>query len=156
MNAMSGDISPLVFRQVVRVNNEKISLNSQLLQVFLELDGKTALDTIARNVGLSMADMRSVVIKLLKLKLIEKVENDISYLDSEFFNLLQAQLLLAVGPIADILVEEEISAFGYPVERFPVDLAARLVEQLSMNIHREDKKETFLTSLVKIMKTKGY
>ena len=156
MNAMSGDISPLVFRQVVRVNNEKISLNSQLLQVFLELDGKTALDTIARNVGLSMVDMRSVVIKLLKLKLIEKVETDISYLDSEFFNLLQAQLLLAVGPIADILVEEEISSFGYPVERFPVDLAARLVEQLSMNIHREDKKETFLTSLVKIMKSKGY
>ena len=156
MNAMSGDISPIVFRQVVRDNSEKVSLNSQLLQVFLELDGKKALDTVARNIGLSMADMRSMVTNLLKLGLIEKVENEISFIDNEFYNSLQAQLLLAVGPIADILIEEEFSAFGYTAERFPVNQAANLVERLSMNIQRSDKKEAFLMSLVEIMKTKGY
>ena len=156
MNAISGDISPMVFRQVFRENGEKVSLNSKLLRVFLELDGKKALDTVARNIGLSMADMRSVVIKLIDLQLIEKVENDIPFLDSEFFNLLQAQLLLAVGPIADILIEEELGEFGYTTERFPADQAAKLVERLSLNIQRTDKKEAFLVSVVEIMKAKGY
>ena len=156
MNAISGDISPMVFRQVVRENGKKVTLNSQLLQVFLELDGKKALDTVARNIGLSMADMRSVVIRLISLGLIEKVESDRQFLDSEFFSLLQAQLLLAIGPIADILIEEELGIFGYTAERFPADQAERLVEQLSLNIQRPDKKEAFLKSVVEIIKTKGY
>jgi hypothetical protein len=156
MNAISGDISPMVFRQVVRGKGKKVSLSSKLLRVFLELDGKKALDTVAGNIGLSMADMRTVVIKLLELQLIEKVENEIPFLDSEFFNLLQAQLLLAVGPIADILIEEELGEFGFTAERFPADQAAKLVEQLSLNIQRKDKKEAFLMRVVETMKTKGY
>ena len=156
MNAISGDISPMVFRQVVREDGKKVTLNSRLLQVFLELDGKKALDTVARNIGLSMADMRSAVVRLISLGLIEKVENDIQFLDSEFFSLLQAQLLLAVGPIADILIEEELGVFGYTAERIPADQAERLVEQLSLNIQRPDKREAFLNSVVEIMKTKGY
>lgn len=156
MNALSGDISPMVFRQVVRNRSKNVSLDSRLLQVFLELDGSKALDAVARETGLHMADMRDVVAKLLDIDLIEVVEDDESFVDSEFFRLLNAQFLLAVGPIAEVLIEDETEAMGYTAGRFPIMQAVRLVERLALDIQRKEKKETFILNMVNIIKAKGY
>ena len=156
MDAISGEISLMVFRQAVKNHLKDISLDSQLLKVFLELDGKRDLDTVAQSAGLNMADMRQAVTRLLELELIEPVVQGETFADDEFMGYLNSQYSKAIGPIASVLIEDEVADMGYSLNRIPTSRIAELVGQLSREIQRTEKKDAFKLILVNKMKEKGY
>jgi hypothetical protein len=153
---LTGDISRLVFRQVVKNDGGDISLDGQLLGIFLAMDGKKQLGVIARQAGLQLGEMRRVVSRLVDLELIEPVERQAAFLDQDFLDYLRRQLAEAVGPIADVLVEDQISDAGFQVSQVPVSQAADLVDALAREIRREEKMEVFKINMVKKMREKGY
>ena len=156
MDIMSGNISSMLFKQVVTGGTGDITLDSSLLNVFLQLDGKKNLGTIAQKTGLNMGEMRDAISKLLHLKIVESGAENILMADDEFFNFLNTQFLLAVGPVAEILIEDEIANMDHGISNFPAFRAAELVEILAMAIKREEKKSVFKLSMVNILKEKGY
>ena len=156
MDISSGDISGLVFRRVVREDTGEISFDSQMLTIFMEFDGKKNLATIAKKTGLKMGVVREAVNKLMRLDLIESAEDAISALDTDFLDYLRRELSLAIGPLAEVLIEDAMNDMGYSMERFPAQRAAELVEMLGKDIHREEKKTFFKQSLVRKIKEKGY
>ena len=156
MDILSGDISALVFRRVVREDTGEISFDTQMLTIFMEFDGKKDLGLVAKKTGLKMSVVRESVNKLMHLGLIELVEDAISALDSDFFDYLRRELSLAIGPLAEVLIEDAVNDMGYSVERFPSQRAAELVEMLGRDIRREEKKTTFKQSLVRKIQKKGY
>ena len=81
MDFMSGNISSMVFKQVVTGGTSDITLDSSLLNVFLELDGKKNLGIIAQKTGLSMGDIRDVISRLLHLNLVEPAAENILMAD---------------------------------------------------------------------------
>ncbi|MBW1847185.1 MAG: hypothetical protein JRJ27_08610 [Deltaproteobacteria bacterium] len=103
-----------------------------------------------------MGVMREVVSKLLRLELIEPIEDVVSEVDELFFSYLKEQLSLAVGPIAEIIIEEEITDLGYDPLKFPSKRAAELVDLVSREIQREEKKTLFKQNMIKEIKEKGY
>jgi hypothetical protein len=156
MDILSGDISAIVFERVVKHDIGDFSLDSQMLSVVTELDGKKKLGMIAKKTSLNMGTMREVISKLLKLELIEPIEDAVSEVDEFFFVYLKEQLSLAVGPIAEIIIEEEIDDLGHDLLKFPSKRAAELVDLVSREIQREDKKTTFKQNMIKKIKEKGY
>jgi hypothetical protein len=82
--------------------------------------------------------------------LVEKVAQEIVMLDKDFFEYLVAHLSLAIGPIAQVLIEDEVENLGYELSRFPGHCVAELIDNLAQEIRREAKKNVFL----KIMATK--
>jgi predicted transcriptional regulator len=156
MDISSGDISSLVFRRVVKEDTGEISFDSQMLTIFMEFDGKKNLAMVAKKTGLKMSVVRESVNKLMHLGLIELVEDAISALDRDFFDYLRRELSLAIGPLAEVLIEDAVNDLGYSVERFPSQRAAELVEMLGRDIHREEKKNAFKQSLVRKIQKKGY
>jgi predicted transcriptional regulator len=156
MDISSGDISAMVFRRVVREDTGEISFDAQMLTIFMEFDGKRNLAMVAKKTGLKMSAVREAVNKLIQLDLIELVEHAISALDRDFLDYLRTELSLAIGPLAEVLIEDAMNDMGYSVERFPSQRAAELVELLGKDIHREEKKTTFKQSLVRKIKEKGY
>ncbi|MBW1821037.1 MAG: hypothetical protein JRI92_04605 [Deltaproteobacteria bacterium] len=156
MDVLSGNISSMVFKQVVTDTAGDITLDSSLLNVLLELDGKKNLGIIAQKTGLNMGKIRDVISMLLRLKLVESAAEDILMADDEFFNFLNTQLSLAVGPIAEVLIEDEIANMDHSISSFPAFRAAELVEILSTAIKREEKKSVFKLSMVNKLKEKGY
>ena len=153
---LTGDISRLVFRQVLKNKVGDISIDGQLLGIFLELDGKKELGAIARKTGLQLAEMRRVVSKLLDLELIELTDWQGAFLDRDFLDFLSRQLAEAVGPIAEVLVEDQIRDAGLKYSQVPVSQAAVLVDALAREIQRAEKMEVFKINMVKKMKEKGY
>lgn len=149
MDLMSGDISALVFKRIIRDGLGEFSLDGHMLSVLMELDGKSTVRELAQKVGLNLSAMREVISRLLKLKLIEPVENDLSILDKEFFEYLVGQLSLAVGPIAEILAEDAIVDLGLDTAQVPSHRAAELVDLLARQIQKEDKKAAFKQNMVK-------
>lgn len=156
VNLPSGDISRLIFRQAVGENQKDVSLDGRLLSLFLALDGENSLGTLAQTIGLSPDDLRMAVTRLLELQLIEPLEKEFTYLDPEFLSYLTFQYAKAIGPLARILIEEELLAAGHHSTRIPKTQAVILVETLAREIQRKEKKDRFRRDMVRKITEKGY
>ena len=152
----SGNISAMVYKAKVSDNLGDFSLDGQKLLVLMELDGKATLGALAAKTGMTMGTIREVIADLLNLGLIQKVERAISPVDNEFFRNLLDELALAIGPIASVLIEDEVQDLGHNVKSFPTFLATELVDRLAGEIRREDKKATFIKNMVTLIQAKGY
>ena len=156
MDVLTGDISSLVYRHVVKNDLQNIALDGQILQVFLYLDGKKNLGQVARSVGMNMTDMRDAIARLIDLDLVETVQRNISSPNRDFFDYLNSQLANAIGPIAGVLIEEEIVEMGHSLSQFPRTRVAELVELLAREIQREEKKTLFKKNMLAKIKQEGY
>ena len=148
MAELSGDISYWVLKGAVNINIGEFSLDSDMLQVLMRLDGKKDLATIARSLNLSHGNLRAVVRKLIELKLVERVAGAGSYLDAEFLEPLRLELSKAMGPIAEVVMEDEMAEFEGGPERIPVQQAAELVSRLAEQIPRNEKRVEFQQAMI--------
>ena len=157
MDILSGDIALWVFGRVMRSNIGDVSLDRQMLDVLMELDGKKNLGSIAKKTGMNTGNLREAVSKLLKLNLIENVVKGTgTFLDNDFLDYLNEQLALAIGPVAEIIIEDAVSDLGYRMSQIPSHKIAELIDLLSREIQREERKESFKLNMVKRIKEKGY
>jgi site-specific recombinase XerC len=127
-----------------------------MLAVFMELDGKAPLGVVARKAGLNMGTMREIIAKLMQNGLVEKVDKETVTLDLDFFDYLVAQLSLAIGPIAQVLIEDEIHKLGHEISQFPGHRVADLIRNLAREIRRKEKKEVFLKMMASKIREKRY
>ena len=156
MDLSSGDISSMIFRRIVTNDLGNITLDRLTLNIFMELNGQTTLGRLAEKSGMNLANLREVISKLLRLGLIEEGQQDIVMLDGDFFRYLINQLAFATGPIASVLIEDEIHQLGYAVDQFPVYRATELVNKLAAEIRRAEKKSIFITNMFQKIRQKGY
>jgi hypothetical protein len=156
MEISSGDISAVVFKRVVNDDLGRFSFDSQMLTVFMALDGKKRLGTVSKEIGLNMGTLKAVISRLVRLKLIQPVEEAFSVLDDDFLNFLRNELSFAIGPLADVLIEDAAEDLGCGLDRFPSHRAAELVELLAQDVQRDEKKAAFRINMVKKIKEKGY
>ena len=156
MDLSSGDISSMIFQRTVTKDLGNFSLDRQALNIYMQLNGEETLGQLAAKAQKNLGTMRVVISNLLELGLIEPVRKDIVVLDGDFFRYLINQLSLATGPIASILIEDEIHGLGYEVDQFPGYRAVELVERLAADIRREDKKLVFIRNMAGKIQQKGY
>ena len=69
---------------------------------------------------------------------------------------LQKELSLAIGPLAEIVIEDAAGDLGHDLFRFPSQRAAELVELIGREIKRGDKRVVFTQNMVAAIKEKGY
>jgi deoxyhypusine synthase len=156
MELLAGEISSLVFERIVRDELGDFSIDHRMLTVLMELDGQTDLARVAQTAGLTMSQMREVVARLLQLGLIRPVTSTLNVLDQDFVEQLTAQLSLAVGPIAGLLLEDEIHDMGFSPDKFPIQRAAELIDRLAREIRRDEKKSAFKKYMLQRMQEKRY
>jgi hypothetical protein len=152
----SGDISSLIFRRKATTGLGDFSLDRQALNIFMQLNGEETLGKLAEKTGMNLSTMRGVISNLLKLGLIEEIQGDTELLDGDFFRYLINQLSLATGPIASLLIEDEVHGLGYEVDQVPGSRAVELVDRLAAEIRREEKKSIFIKNMVGKIRQKGY
>ena len=156
MDFSSSELAAMVFKRVVRQDIGEFPLDHQMLSVFMELDGKAPLGVVARKTGLNMSSMREIIARLMQNGLVQKEDQQIVMLDKDFFEYLVAQLSLALGPIAQILIEDEVENLGYELSKFPGHRVDELTEKLAQEIRREEKKIVFLKMMAKKIREKNY
>ena len=156
MDLLAGEISTLVFERVVRNDVGDFSMDHRMLTVLMELNGELDLAGVGQSAGLTMSQVREVITKLLQLGLIRPVTGKLNFLDQDFVGHLNAQLSLAVGPIAGLLLEDEIHDMGFSSEKFPIQRAPELIDRLAREIRRDEKKSEFKKQMVQRMQEKGY
>lgn len=150
------EFATTIFKRVNRDDLGEFSMDSRMLGILMELDGQKSLPEIASKRGLDIETLLTVVTQLLNLKLITPVRAAVAALDGDFLNFLRVELSQAVGPIAEILIEDAIYDLGHSISEFPTSQVAELVELLSREIQREDKTIVFKQKVIKKIREKGY
>ena len=148
MDMPPSEISNAVFRRVTRRDPGEFSLDSQMLSILVELDGRKNLAAVAKKTGLPLGTLREIISRLVEVNLIESVDDAIAMLNRDFFDYLNVQLSLATGPIAEVLIEDAVSDLGFSTSAFPSHHAAELVDTLARQVRREEKRVSFQRAMV--------
>jgi hypothetical protein len=149
VDILLGDISYLVFKLTVINEGGELTLDAQMFRVISELDGKKTIGTIAKNMGIDVKTMREIIRRLLDLEVIVPADGAIPMLKEDFFGYLTDQLSLAIGPMAELLIEDALATLGYDRNRFPIHRAEELIDLLAQKIYREEKRSVFKQNLIK-------
>lgn len=157
MALSSEQVAGIVFKQAVHSSIGELSLDGSMLNVLMQFDGKKTLGQVAEQLNISLTDIRPVVVKLGEAKLIQRVNTaGINLADQEFIAYLISQMSIAIGPIGGIVVEDGLEILGYTSNTLLARKAAELVNLLSREIPREEKRIEFKQALLQKIKEKGY
>jgi hypothetical protein len=88
---------------------------------------------------------------LLAQGLIEPVQREIPPLDRSFLNAMRANLARAIGPMAEILMEEVLVEMGLDASRIPVEQAAELINRIALEIPGDAGRIQFKKSMIPIL-----
>lgn len=147
-----GNISNLVFKRIIKSDIGEFSLDSQMLKVLMAIDGIKTIDNIEKQLGLSSFVLKDTLLKLSRLKLIEIDKSSVASLDDNFFDYLNEQLTMAIGPMAEIIIEDVIKDYSIDRDLIPVYKASELIEEIAENIQRNDKKIQFQQNMLILLK----
>jgi hypothetical protein len=127
----------------------EFTLDNQMFRVISELDGKKTIGTIAQNMGIDVKTMKEITRRLLDLGVIVPTDDTIPMFKEEFFGYLTGQLSLAIGPMAEVLIEDAVATLGCDRSQFPKHRAKELIDLLAQKIYREEKRSIFKQNLIK-------
>ncbi len=153
---MDPKFSSMIFKSVVKGDIGKFSLDGSMLTVLMQLDGKKDLGSIAAALDMPPDTLKKIIQLLYRQKLINRVQKAIPVIDGEFLEVLRTQLSKAVGPIAEILIEDEIESISDPPAGIPSKRAAELVERLARLVPRAENKIQFQKVMIDMIRSKGY
>ena len=156
MKITSAEFATMVFKRVETNDLGEFSIDSQTLNVLMSLDGSKTVASLAQEKGLNIGTLHDTVTRLLELKLIEPNAAAIPIIDGNFLTYLTQELSQAVGPIAQILIEDAVADLSNDPNRFPAHRAAELVELLAHEIQHNEKVTLFKQNMISKIKEKGY
>jgi len=137
------------FVRVISYDTREVRIDSPMLLFLYEVDGERSAGEIAGKLKFTQSMLISVAERLLELELISATRSD-HYLSDDFFKHLLEQFSMAVGPLADIVIEDAIGEMGFERGAFPTQSAADLVNKLSLEIKREEKREIFQQQMARL------
>ncbi len=145
--------SDIYYRKVIRADNDKVSLDADMIRLLIAIDESKSLYQIDDEMDLDHSTFRQALSRLLDQGLIEPVQKDIPVLDESFLESLRINLSKAIGPMAEILIADVIEEMKLDPARIPVNLAAEMITHLSLEVPDEENQIQFKRSMINILNT---
>ena len=149
------DRSDVYYRKVIRKNNDAVSLDADMIRLLIAVDENKNLYQIAEEVDVGSLAFKTALSKLLDQGLIEPVQKDIPVLDQTFIETLRIHLSRAIGPMAEILIEDIAIEMEVDAAAIPVSQAAELIAHLSLEIPDEENQMQFKKAMLAILNKIG-
>jgi hypothetical protein len=143
--------SDIYYRKVIRTDNEKVSLDADTIRLLIAIDESKSLNQIADEVDLDNTSFRQALSKLLEQGLIEPVPKGVPVLDESFLQSLRINLSKAIGPMAEILIADVMEQMDLDSAAIPVNQAAELITQLSLEVPDGENQIQFKKSMLAIL-----
>jgi len=111
-----------------------------------------------RNINIPLLNLTAnLAARKLKTKLkapspAEKVPPELT-IDGTFFAQMEHELTKVMGPVATLVIDDEMAALGAAKDSFPRDRVAELVEKISAEITDEGKRASFQQTMLEAMGT---
>lgn len=146
------ELSEMVFRKSENVNISDLSLDIKMQNIYWAMDGSRDLKTVAREDAYDLEELTANVQNLLKMGLLETSQVMPGVVDKETLDMLTQNFSRAIGPMADIIVEDTISDMGYSLSSLPNQKLEQLINQLALEIRDVEGSENFKSSMSHLIK----
>lgn len=141
------NLSQVVFRMSTGDLAGEVNLKPEAWRVLAQINGTRSVAEIARNLSMDENATVSIADALFKSQILEVAPGSApppgESVDAEFFTEITRELARAMGPLASIIIEDEIVALGEKADDFPRDKLADLVERVSEAIKDNTKRVNF-------------
>jgi hypothetical protein len=146
------DMAHKIYQHVISDDFFEFKCTHHMLKIMVCLDGTSNLVAVSQKAGLPMKETIDAISQLSTLGIIEASNSAETYLKAEFFIFLKKQLSTAVGPVAEIIIEDAVTDLGHGLDAFPAIMSAELVELLAKEIQHEDKRIIFQQNMITLIK----
>jgi DNA-binding MarR family transcriptional regulator len=140
------------YRKVTRLDGREVSLDADMIRLLIAIDESKALGQIGRELGMTHATLTATLAKLSAINLIEPIRENIPRRDNGFLDALALNLSRAVGPMAQILLEDALSDMKLSPGPIPQNQAAELIGALALEIPDEEARMQFKRAMLELMK----
>lgn len=142
------------YRKVTRLDDKEVLLDADMIRLLIAIDEAKALGQLAKEVGMNPEKLGITIEKLLALKLVEPVRKNGSGLGGPFVKALKQHLSRAVGPMAQIILEDAMGDLNLSEADIPLNQAAELISVLAVEIPDEDVRMQFKKAMLPLIKSK--
>lgn len=141
------NLSQVIFKLSTGDLAGEVNLKPEAWRLLTQINGVRSVAEIAKNLGMDETSAISLVDMLFKSHILEIAPGSepppsVS-VDANFFAEITRELAKAIGPLASIIIEDEIAALGEQADDFPRDRLADLVERVSEAIKDNTKRVAF-------------
>jgi len=153
MASGSQRISSLVFQRTFGDTSDGFILDALMLRIIEQIDGQSTVAQIAGRLELTPIDLKPSLAKLYQQKLIQPVAPAAHPLPAAFFSDLEKILAGAIGPIAQIVMEDCIHGLGSHRKHFPSTKAPQLIHGIAAKITDPSARKRFILQMTVKLKT---
>ncbi len=144
----------IFYRKIHRKDHDQIALDAEMIRLLIAIDEKKSLSQIAAEVQMEPTTLKKNLGKLIQLGLVEPIKKGLPVLDKIFLQALNINLSRAIGPMAELLIEEVASEMEITGPGIPVHQAAEMITTLSHEIPDPEKRIEFKKSMMDILNKK--
>ena len=144
----------IFYRKIHRKDHDQIALDAEMVRLLIAIDEKKSLSQIAAEVQMELATLKKNLGKLIQLGLVEPIKKGLPVLDKIFLQALNINLSRAIGPMAELLIEEVASEMAITGPGIPIHQAAEMITTLSHEIPDPEKRIEFKKSMMDILNKK--
>ena len=152
MDVDGSKMAKMHFRKVTRLDSSEICLDADMIRVLIAIDETKDLGKVAKEVLMDAGTLKTTIAKLLELNLIEPVKKEGTYLDEAFLQALKKNLSQALGPMAEIIIEDVAADMNLSIREIPLAQAAEFVGSLAMEIPDEESSVQFKKAMLELIK----
>ncbi len=141
------ELSEMTFKQSENANISALSLDIKMTNIFWSMDGSRDFKTVAREDAYDLEELAAGVQTLVTMGALEVDRVLAGNVDKGTLDILTQNLSQAIGPMAEILVEDTISDMGHSLSSLPNHKLEQLVNQLALEIRDKESSESFKSSM---------
>ena len=145
------------FRKTNLASNNEITFDSDMLRLLMAIDEDKTIRQIAGDIALTPSAFKESLMKLIKLKLIEKVNAAalVSYIGEAFIARLQEVLVSLTGPLGEVLIEETAEEMNLDIKKIPRARVGDFVYNIANQMPGDKQKNEFSTAMLEEIKMLG-
>ncbi len=140
------------FRLSLQRNGAEKNISADQWNVLALSDGMKSISEIAKTLNWDELKTMMTVYQLIQAGLLERAESQKSVrprkkVGEKFFLTLENELKRMMGPVASLIIEDNLGEFGETKDSFPQDRALSLIESLGEEIPNDLKRREFVKAM---------
>ncbi|MBF0378241.1 MAG: hypothetical protein HQK72_12275 [Desulfamplus sp.] len=158
--------------ELIPTTDNSVTLSSSEWVIIVMLtkypDFNRLIAELKKNHNMTIEEIKALLGNLQKRKILKlfqtEVSEDVSVIPSAqtavsmpetpsiFWERLENELSRAIGPIASIVIDDSVSEFNMPREKFPIKFLYSLVEKVAAEINSSVEKTQFQKAMLEVIK----
>ncbi len=143
-----GKYNDIFFKRTNFYIDKEIKLDARSLQVLVCIDERKSVGQIAKELKLPVETLRDILKRLFRIKLIQRLDVNVEYMDRRFAETVETLLIDLTGPLGSMLLDEAIESFKLDADSIPKDKAKDLIYAIAKDIPDDEESEKFVTAMI--------